>query len=59
MTLSADVMAHEGECYTSEVATAAKASNNSIGIFTSHLHLLFSLQTDDSLVQTNVVEYRT
>ena len=52
-----DVVAHEGESNAAEVGAATEAGNHHIGIFTSHLHLLLSLQTDDGLVQTHVVQH--
>ena len=52
-------MTHEWEGDATEVAAAAEAGNHHVGIFASHLHLLLSLQTDDGLVQTHVVQHRT
>ena len=59
MTLAAQVMTHEGERNTTEVRTATKATNHDIGIFACHLHLFLSLQTDDSLVKTYVIQHGT
>ena len=50
-----DVVAHEWEGDTSEVATATEAGDDHVGIFTCHLHLLLSLQSDDALVESNMV----
>ena len=59
VTLTAQVVAHKGERDTTEVTTATEAANHNIRIFSCHLHLLLGLQTDDGLVQTNMIEHRT
>ena len=57
VTLTTQVVTHEGEGDTTEVTTATEATDHDIGIFACHLHLLFCFQTNDSLVQTYVVEH--
>ena len=52
-------MTHEREGEAAKVTTSAEAGDDHIGIFTSHLHLLLCLQSDDGLVESYVVEYRT
>ncbi len=51
-------MTQEGECHSGEVAAATKTAYHDIGIFAGHLHLLFSLKTDDSLMQRHMIENR-
>ena len=53
-----DIMTHEGESDTTEVAATTETSNHCVGIFTCHGHLLLGFKTDDGLVQTHVVEHR-
>ena len=57
--LSAQIMTHEWESQSAEIASATEAGNHLIGIFASHLHLLFCLQSDDRLMQSHMVEHRT
>ena len=57
VTLTTQVMTHEGEGDTTEVGTATEAADHDIGIFACHLHLLLSLQADDGLVKTYVIQY--
>ena len=51
-------MAHEWECDTAEIGTAAKARDNRVGIFTGHFHLFLGFQPDDGLMQGDVAQYR-
>ena len=48
-------MPHKGEGYSTEVTATPEAGNDLVRVFTGHLHLLFSLQAYDGLVQRNVV----
>lgn len=52
-----DGMAHEWECDTAEIGTAAKARDNRVGIFTGHFHLFLGFQSDYSLMQGDVAQY--
>ena len=54
---AAQLVAHEGEGDATEVAAAAEASDDHVGILAGHLHLLLGLQADDGLVQAHVVEH--
>ena len=53
------VMTHEGEGDTAEVGTATEAADHDVGVFACHLHLLLGLQTDDGLMQTDVIQHGT
>ena len=44
-------MAHKGEADSSKIGTATKATDNHVGIFACHFHLLFGFQTDHCLVK--------
>ena len=59
MLLALQVMTHEWEGKSTKVTTATKTSNHLVRILTCHLHLLFSLQTDDCLMQSHVIQNRT
>ena len=48
---------HERESDATEVTAATEASNDLVGIFACHLHLLLSLQADDGLMERHVVEH--
>ena len=48
-------VSHKGESNSTKVTATAKATNYLVWVFTRHLHLLFCLQANDSLVQRNVV----
>ena len=52
------VVTHKGEGDAAKVGSATEAANHHIRIFASHCHLLLSLETDDGLMQTDVVEHR-
>ena len=51
-------MAHEGEGDAAEVAAAAEAGDDHIGIFAGLLHLLLGFKADDGLMDGHVVEHR-
>ena len=51
-------MAHEGEGDTAEVGTTSEAADHDIRILASHLHLLLSLEADDGLMESYVIEHR-
>ena len=57
--LTTQVMTHEWESQSAEVTSATEAGNHLVRIFASHLHLLFCLQSDDSLMQSHMIEHRT
>ena len=59
LMLAGEGVAHERECQTAKVTAAAEATDNHVGIFARHLHLLLCLQTDDALVQGHMVQHRT
>ena len=59
MLLALQVMTHEWEGKSTKVTTTTKTSNHLVRILTRHRHLLFSLQTDDSLMQSHVIQNRT
>ena len=50
-------MAHEGEGDTTKVGTSSEASDDGVGVFTRHFHLLFGFQSDDGLMQGHVAQY--
>ena len=52
-------MTHERERNSTEIRSTAEATDNQIGILSGHGHLLFSLQTDNRLVQGHVIQHRT
>ena len=52
-----DVVTHEGEGNTTKVRATAEAGNHRIRIFPSLCHLFLSLQTDDGLMQSHMVEH--
>src|SRR5574344_2399400 len=54
-----NVMTHERESNAAEVGTAPEAGDDHIRIFAGHLHLFFSLKTDDSLMKGDMTQNRT
>ena len=49
-----DSVAHKGEADSSKIGTATKATDNHVGIFACHFHLLFGFQTDNRLMQCDM-----
>ena len=43
------------ECDTGEVGTTTETTDNDIGVLASHFHLFLSFQSDNGLMQHNVV----
>ncbi len=50
-------MSHKGESESAEVTAATEAGNDGVGLFTGHLHLFLGLQTDDGLMQRDMVHH--
>ncbi len=50
-------MPHERVGDSAEIRASAEAGHNDVRIFPGQLHLLLGLQSDDGLVQTDVVQY--
>ena len=57
VALAAQVVTHEGERNAAEVGTATEAADDNVGVFACHLHLLLSLETDNGLMESDVVEH--
>ena len=57
VSLTAQLLADEGEGQAGEVGAAAGAGHDDIGLLAGHLHLLHGLLADDRLVQEHVVEH--
>ena len=51
-------VAHEGEGNAAEVGTATEAGDHLVGILPGHLHLLLSFQSDDGLMEGDMVQHR-
>ena len=49
-----DSVAHKGETDSSKIGTTTKATDNHVGIFACHFHLLFGFQTDNRLMQCDM-----
>ena len=52
-----DVVAHERIGNAGEVRAAAEAGDHDVGILAGQFHLLLGLETDDALVQADVVQH--
>ena len=57
VTLTAQVMTHEGEGDTTEIGTTTEAADHDVGVFACHRHLLLCLQADDGLVESYVIQH--
>jgi hypothetical protein len=55
---AAQLQADEGEGDAGEVAAAAGAADDHVGVVAGHLQLQHGLLADDGLVQQHVVEHR-
>lgn len=49
-----DVVPHERESDSAEVASSAEAGYDFVGIFAGQLHLFFGFQSDDGLMESYV-----
>ena len=55
--LPLNLVLHKGQEHAAEVGAAADAADDDIRVESGHLHLLHGFQSDDGLVQQDMVQH--